>query len=70
MTWQAPTFVELKMDAEVGSYQDDFDRDEELSTVALCPRSLSPYIAALSLEGGCPPSRFAVIPGAAAWTVW
>ena len=30
MTWEAPTFTELKMDAEVGSYQDDFDRDEEL----------------------------------------
>ena len=28
MTWEAPTVVELKMDAEVGSYQDDFDRDE------------------------------------------
>ena len=23
--WQAPTFSELRMDAEVGSYQDEFD---------------------------------------------
>ncbi len=23
--WQAPTFSELRMDAEIGSYQDDFD---------------------------------------------
>ena len=30
MTSQAPTFVEPKIDAEVGWYQDDFDRDEEL----------------------------------------
>jgi hypothetical protein len=26
-TWQAPTFVEVKMDAEIGSYQTDFDYD-------------------------------------------
>jgi hypothetical protein len=25
MKWEAPSFVELKMDAEIGSYQDDFD---------------------------------------------
>lgn len=24
MRWEAPTFVEIKMDAEIGSYQDDF----------------------------------------------
>jgi hypothetical protein len=24
-TWTAPDFVEIKMDAEIGSYQDDFD---------------------------------------------
>jgi hypothetical protein len=27
--WQTPTFVELRMDAEIGSYQDDFERDRE-----------------------------------------
>ena len=25
MTWETPTFVEVKMDAEINSYQDDFD---------------------------------------------
>jgi len=24
-TWETPEFVEIRMDAEVGSYQDDFD---------------------------------------------
>jgi hypothetical protein len=24
MNWEAPSFVEVKMDAEIGSYQDDF----------------------------------------------
>ena len=30
MSWEAPTFAEIRMDAEIGSYQDDFDpaRDE------------------------------------------
>jgi hypothetical protein len=30
MIWETPKFAELKMDAEIGSYQDDFDpsRDE------------------------------------------
>jgi hypothetical protein len=25
-TWQAPTLEEIAMNAEIGSYQDDFDR--------------------------------------------
>jgi hypothetical protein len=25
MSWTTPTFDEIKMDAEIGSYQDDFD---------------------------------------------
>jgi len=25
MTWVTPTFVEIDMSAEIGSYQDDFD---------------------------------------------
>jgi coenzyme PQQ precursor peptide PqqA len=29
MTWEAPAFVEVKMDAEINSYQDDFDRDQD-----------------------------------------
>lgn len=28
MTWETPTFVEIKMDAEINSYQDDFDRED------------------------------------------
>jgi coenzyme PQQ precursor peptide PqqA len=28
MTWETPTFVEVKMDAEINSYQDDFDRED------------------------------------------
>jgi coenzyme PQQ precursor peptide PqqA len=27
MTWETPAFVEIKMDAEINAYQDDFDRD-------------------------------------------
>jgi hypothetical protein len=32
MTWETPAFEELKMDAEINSYQDDFppDRDDSL----------------------------------------
>ena len=29
MTWEAPAFVEVKMDAEINSYQDDFDDREQ-----------------------------------------
>lgn len=29
MTWESPEFVEVKMDAEINSYQDDFDRDQD-----------------------------------------
>ena len=29
MTWETPTFVEVKMDAEINSYQDDFDREQD-----------------------------------------
>jgi hypothetical protein len=32
MSWTTPSFVEIKMDAEIGSYQEDFapERDEPL----------------------------------------
>jgi coenzyme PQQ precursor peptide PqqA len=32
MTWETPAFEELKMDAEINSYQDDFEpeRDDSL----------------------------------------
>ena len=29
MAWEAPEFVEVKMDAEINSYQDDFERQED-----------------------------------------
>jgi coenzyme PQQ precursor peptide PqqA len=29
MIWEAPDFVEVKMDAEINSYQDDFDREPD-----------------------------------------
>ncbi len=28
MIWEAPEFVEVKMDAEINAYQDDFEREE------------------------------------------
>jgi hypothetical protein len=28
MIWETPSFEELRMDAEIGSYQQDDDRDE------------------------------------------
>jgi hypothetical protein len=29
MSWEAPDFIEVKMDAEINSYQDDFDREPD-----------------------------------------
>lgn len=29
MKWEEPSFEEIKMDAEIGSYQNDFDRDRD-----------------------------------------
>ncbi|MDF0673413.1 MAG: hypothetical protein P0120_03575 [Nitrospira sp.] len=29
MNWEAPSCVEIKMDAEIGSYQDDFRDDPD-----------------------------------------
>ena len=34
-TWDTPSFVELRMDAEIGSYQDDSDRDGEAPPFAV-----------------------------------
>jgi hypothetical protein len=28
MTWEKPEFVEIKMDCEINSYQDDFQRED------------------------------------------
>jgi coenzyme PQQ precursor peptide PqqA len=29
MIWEAPEFIEVKMDAEINSYQDDFERESD-----------------------------------------
>jgi hypothetical protein len=34
MNWEAPKVVEIRMDAEVGSYQEDFGGDEEAPIVS------------------------------------
>jgi len=26
--WETPSFIEIRMDAEIGSYQDDFDGED------------------------------------------
>ncbi len=28
MKWETPSFVEIEMNAEIGSYQEDFDGDD------------------------------------------
>jgi hypothetical protein len=28
MSWESPAYVEIKMDAEINAYQEDFSRDE------------------------------------------
>ena len=34
MNWETPKVVEIRMDAEVGSYQEDFGGDEESPIVS------------------------------------
>lgn len=29
MTWETPEFAEIRMDAEINSYQDEFDREQD-----------------------------------------
>ncbi len=29
MSWETPEFIEVKMDAEINSYQDDFEREPD-----------------------------------------
>ena len=33
MNWETPQLVEIRMDAEIGSYQEDFGGDEEPPTL-------------------------------------
>jgi hypothetical protein len=44
MNWEAPSFVEVKMDAEINSYQDDF-RDDPLAKEPSTDLSLSALVA-------------------------
>jgi hypothetical protein len=37
--WQSPSFVELRMDAEIGSYQDDFDREHDVPAFVVLQES-------------------------------
>jgi coenzyme PQQ precursor peptide PqqA len=45
MDWEAPSFVEIKMDAEINSYQDDFkdipDVREQSEAVAMTAEPIS-----------------------------
>jgi hypothetical protein len=34
MNWETPKVVEIRMDAEIGSYQEDFGGDEESPIVS------------------------------------
>jgi hypothetical protein len=38
MFWTAPSFVEIKMDAEIGSYQPDEDRERPERPLAVLAR--------------------------------
>jgi hypothetical protein len=29
LAWESPQFVEVRMDAEINAYQDDFERDAD-----------------------------------------
>ena len=37
MEWTTPTWAEIKMDAEIGSYQEDFEGDRESPIVDAQP---------------------------------
>jgi hypothetical protein len=39
--WERPTFEALRMDAEIGSYQDEFDRDREAPPFARAPTEVT-----------------------------
>ena len=34
MSWETPQLVEIRMDAEIGSYQEDFSGDEDAPIVS------------------------------------
>ena len=34
MQWELPTFVEFRMDAEIGSYQDEFEAPPDVTDIS------------------------------------
>jgi hypothetical protein len=47
MRWDTPSFVEVKMDAEISSYQDDF-RDQDIQKI--CDPATKTVVAAVPPE--------------------
>ncbi len=45
MRYEKPEFVEIKMDAEIGSYQNDFDPQPFVACVASAPVEEQPLAA-------------------------
>jgi hypothetical protein len=39
MNWDKPCFEELRMDAEIGSYQEDTDPEREMPTAEPAPQA-------------------------------
>ena len=42
MNWEAPKVVEIRMDAEIGSYQEDFGGDEQSPPIVSDASDASP----------------------------
>ncbi len=45
MSWETPKVVEIRMDAEIGSYQEDFGGDED-----------PPFVSDADVESGLEPA--------------
>jgi hypothetical protein len=46
MKWEQPAFDEIRMDAEIGSYQNDFDRERD----PIITKAPEPIERAVALE--------------------
>jgi hypothetical protein len=42
MRWETPSFVEIKMDAEIGGYQDDFGDPPDVMPFQEAPIAVEP----------------------------
>ena len=49
MNWETPSFVEIKMDSEINSYQDDF---QDIPDVRENPAEAASITPSLTLEKG------------------